>query len=324
MGDFDYAPGTRTGYGAAETSSQDLQFGSSGNTAPQGQRVWDGTGPVREPAAPGSFDYSQPTHEGWNRPPQWGQQQQAASGAPAWQLNPNQVPVNPADFAYGMGAGTSATEVYGGLQNRAEGFYGQGQQALGQNMQARQQQQQALDYYGQMMAGNTPSVAALQQQQGLESALRSQQAMAAGARGGGIGGAQRSAAMNVAGMQQAGVNQAAMLRANEQARAAEMFGTTATGIRTADQAQMATLMAEAGATTQMSNQVLEQEGFLRSKYGDLVANSYRDMVAQETQRRGQDVGYQGTLVNAPVPEASGGGGFFESLGGIVEGVGNFF
>ena len=313
MGEYDYTPGTRTGYGAAETSSQDLQFGSSGNTAPQGQRVWDGTGPVREPAAPGSFDYSQPTHEGWNRPPQWGQQQQGVGGPPAWQLDPNQVPVNPADHAFGAGAGTSATEVYGGLTDRAEGFYGQGQQALGQNMQARQQQQAALSYYGQMMAGNTPSVAALQQQQGLESALRSQQAMAAGARGGGIGGAQRQAAQNVAGMQQAGVNQAAMLRANEQARAAEMFGTTATGIRTADQAQMQTLMDQGGFSTQQANQILEQESFLRAQYGELVANSYIEMVSQETQRRGDDIGFESSMLNAPALPGDEKPGFIEGL-----------
>ncbi len=77
--------------------------------------------------------------------------------------------------------------------------------------------------------GNVPSAAGIQQQQGLEQALRSQMAAANSARGGAhnqlaaITGAQNQGAQ----LQQGAINNAAALRAQEQAAARSLFGQQA-------------------------------------------------------------------------------------------------
>jgi hypothetical protein len=88
---------------------------------------------------------------------------------------------------------------------------------------------QALQLQQQAATGGAPSVAALQQQQGLEQALRGQFAAANSVRGGAGNqlqaalGAQNQGAM----MQQAGVNNAAQLRAAEMAAARGEYANSA-------------------------------------------------------------------------------------------------
>jgi len=88
---------------------------------------------------------------------------------------------------------------------------------------------QALQLQQQAATGGAPSVAALQQQQGLEQALRGQFAAANSVRGGAGNqlqaalGAQNQGAM----MQQAGVNNAAQLRAAEMASARGEYANSA-------------------------------------------------------------------------------------------------
>lgn len=76
--------------------------------------------------------------------------------------------------------------------------------------------------------GAVPSAAQIQQRQGIGDAINSQQAMAAGARGGNLAAAMRGAQAAGAGIQARGVGDAAALRANEMATARGQL-TQATG-----------------------------------------------------------------------------------------------
>ncbi len=136
------------------------------------------------------------------------------------------------NYGGSMGAGQAEMGRLGGIagqyQNGAMGDWAQGQGSRGS-------QQDALGLMQQAAYGNAPSVAAIQQQQGLNEALRNQTAMAGGARGAaGIAGAQYNAAQNTGAMQQQGIGNASMLRAQEMAAARGAYGQMSTGIRGQD------------------------------------------------------------------------------------------
>ena len=104
---------------------------------------------------------------------------------------------------------------------------------------ARQQQQQGFDLSLDAALGNAPSVAAIQQQQGLDAALNQQFALASSAQGGPAAqaAAQRLAATQAAGISQQGVNAAAALRAGEMAQARGEVTDAAGQIREGDLGQ---------------------------------------------------------------------------------------
>jgi hypothetical protein len=114
-------------------------------------------------------------------------------------------------------------------------------------VQSRNDQRGALELQRQAALGLAPSVAAIQQQQGLDAALSGQFAMANSARGGAAqrGAAQGMAQQQAGQMQQAAVNQAAALRAGEMAQARDAYGNLGGQIRAGDlgQGQLAGQMA---------------------------------------------------------------------------------
>lgn len=114
-------------------------------------------------------------------------------------------------------------------------YQGMGLGSWDQGQGSRGSQQDALSLMQSAAYGNAPSVAAMQQQQGLNAAIASQQAMAAGARGpGGLAMGQYNAAANTGALQQGSIGQAAMLRAQEMAQARGAYGELAGGIRAQD------------------------------------------------------------------------------------------
>ncbi len=127
---------------------------------------------------------------------------------------------------------TTAQNKYGGIGDIEQA---QANAAWQQQNGARNSQEDSLSLMRQAALGNAPSAAAAQQQQGLDSAIKSQQAMAASARGpGGLASAQYNAAANTGALQQGAVNQAAQLRAQEMAQARGAYGDAASGIRSQD------------------------------------------------------------------------------------------
>ncbi len=103
-------------------------------------------------------------------------------------------------------------------------------------MESRQAQGQARELQRQAAMGQAPSVAAIQQQQGLNQAMGMQMSAAASARGGGPSQAlaARTAMMQGGDMQQAGVNNAAALRAQEMATARDAYMSGSTTMRGQD------------------------------------------------------------------------------------------
>jgi len=176
---------------------------------------------------------------------------------------------------------------------------------------------QALQLQQQAATGQAPSVAALQQQQGLEQALKAQFAQANSARGG--AGNQLQAALNAqnqgAQMQQAGINNAAQLRAAEMAAARGEFANSAfnqAGLEQQRNLSGANLQAQANALNQQgqlaTNQLNQQQQF--SSLGGLQN-------AEELRVRAEmgDVNAQAQLQSAYEQGKSG------LLGGLLSGLG---
>jgi hypothetical protein len=169
--------------------------------------------------------------------------------------------------------------------------------------------------------GTAPSVAAVQQQQGLEEAMRSQMAMAARARGAQRSLGLRSAGMNVAQMQQQGVQNAAMLRAQEMAVARNAYAQAAAERQQLAggldiQRQAAILQArranqDAALAAQQSNQRanLEASGLTLNRNSD-----YRRAIMASL---GNEYDQRMALTGATVPEQTA----FERLGTIASRAG---
>lgn len=134
------------------------------------------------------------------------------------------------------------------------------------------QQRQAMGMAQQAAMGNAPSVAALQQQQGLGQAIRAQMAMAAGARGGAMAqaAARDQAQQQGAMMQGQAVNQAAQLRAGEMAQARGEYGQQASQYRgqSADQAYHQAAMDDA----QRARNDAQQQFYEQQRAGVNAAN----------------------------------------------------
>jgi hypothetical protein len=128
---------------------------------------------------------------------------------------------------------------------------------------ARNNQMDALRLQQQAAYGNAPSVAAVQQAQGLDAALSSQFALANSARGGAaqraaaFGGAQAQAGQ----MQQAAVRDAAALRAAEMAQARDAYERIGTNVRAGDvgQAQLEAQIAQQQAGLNQQQQLANQQ-----------------------------------------------------------------
>ncbi len=146
-------------------------------------------------------------------------------------------------FQYGGRPGAAAADMdryrnmgraWSGLQSPGND-YGQANGYAGMGDQARGSQQDALGMMRDAAMGNAPSVAQLQQQRGMQDAMSSQLALAAGARGAsGLAQAGYNAAGNVAALQRGGAMDASMLRANEMANARGAYGQMGTAMRGQD------------------------------------------------------------------------------------------
>ena len=172
---------------------------------------------------------------------------QGVFGGDADEFQPYSSPTNSSYVYRGQGAGAyqttanaaAATGSIGQDRKAAQANYGNANQAAqtAANYQAGAQnaglaaQQGAVGMLSNAAAGNTPSAADIQQQQGVDAAVRSQQALAAGARGSaGLASAQYNAGQNTANVQQTAVDQGAQLRAQEQATARQAYAGAAQGL----------------------------------------------------------------------------------------------
>ncbi len=182
-----------------------------------------------------------------------GQYNQFQWGGHGQHYNPNYDPTNPnsgpqydspsgaqEDVARyrGMGADMGNRSAPGVDYTDGNFYAGMGNQSRGLGMDSRGSQTDALGMMRSAALGNAPSVAQLQQQQGIQSALGSQMALAAGARGAsGLAQAGYNAAGNTASLQRQGVADNSMLRASEMANARGAYGQMASGIRSGDMQQ---------------------------------------------------------------------------------------
>lgn len=163
------------------------------------------------------------------------------------QANPGDTGYKPFDYGGHQGLADSEANHYRQMANS----YGSRQAPTTDYTLANQdrgQQQSALGLQQSAAMGQAPSVAAIQQQQGLNQAMGMNQSMAASARGGGNSQAlaARSALANNADMQQGAVNSAAMLRAQEmaQARGDYMSGAMGMGAQDMGRAQYESTLAQ--------------------------------------------------------------------------------
>jgi hypothetical protein len=172
----------------------------------------------------------------------------------------------------------AAQADYTGANNAAN--VASGYQTGAQNA-GLQNQQQGLALLGSAAAGNQPSAAAIQQQQGVQSALQTQLALAASARGSaGMADAQYNAGQNAAATQQSAVDNAASLRASEMATAQQAYSGAAAGL------------SAAGANAVQGAQAEQAQQAAQAQYQS--TNQYN----QTNQNTQNDLAYQGLAQNA--------------------------
>jgi hypothetical protein len=174
--------------------------------------------------------------------------------------------LDPNAYQWGGAAGVADAERdrYIALGNGAAGreapsVYSSGFEAdRGLEMQARGNQQNALDQYAGLMNGTGPSLAAIQAQQAQQAAMAQQASMAASARGGGanLAAAQRAAALGGANASGQIANAATMARAQEQLGAIAGYGGLSGQMRQGDasRAGLSGQMGQAQAGTYLSAQ----------------------------------------------------------------------
>lgn len=182
--------------------------------------------------------------------------------------------------AFGHMAGGDSGE-FGRLLGQAEGA----QPTIYQGQQA---QQQAIDAYGKILAGEGPSVAEAQMQQGLGQAQTNAAALAGQTRGGNIASAEQAAMVAQTGASQGAVNDAAALRAGEQQAA--MAGLAQTGGQLAGQGLEQQMgyeqLLSAGQLAQMDAQLQHQLG---NRELDLKARQDRHGRIQNWVKTGSNV-----------------------------------
>lgn len=210
----------------------------------------------------------------------------AARTAQAAQVDPNAFR---AASALGMQNRSGQQLAAGGLGQLQDGF-------------EAGQMRDALDLSRAAAMGEAPSAAAVQQQQGMDAALRSQLALAASARGGPGArvAAQRQAAQNAGLLQQQAVGDAARLRADEMAAARNQFAQQAQGMRAltgSELAQAGGLLTQArGQDIAVAGQELglagQQAGF---DQGANLANLQAGQFADDLNLRREEAALQGFL-----------------------------
>lgn len=170
---------------------------------------------------PTGLSASQNTGHTWGLTDLWG----GDNAYGDWKLNPNSYAPqgDSASFYDSLAkqyAGQNAANAQGAF-NAANTAWGQYMGNYGQQQQAIQGYQGVLDQLQAAAAGQMPSQAELQMQQGIQQSTSAQQALANSARGGpgAWAAAQRASMNNAAQMQQTGIGQAAALRAQEMATA---------------------------------------------------------------------------------------------------------
>ncbi len=203
-------------------------------------------------------------------------------------------------FEYGGAPGVAGAEqdrydaMGRGMHYQGEGYANigaAGQNRMGVSMdpaqmaQSRDAQMSALNLQREAAMGTQPSVAAIQQNMGLQQARAAQQSMAASTRGGAMAqaSANRQAMNNAATMQAGGVQQAAMLRAQEMenARAGYLGGSNALRGSDFQQAQYGAHLQDAqrgrndalqmgmtNAQVGMTNARMQAEGMRRGVFQD--------------------------------------------------------
>ncbi len=168
----------------------------------------------------------------------------------------------------GAAAGSTAAPTINKAQTNSDA--GQAYDSRNLGMQSRENQNQALNMMRDAAQGNAPSAAALQMKAGTDAAMRSQLALAAGARGASaLAGAQYNAAGNNAALNQQNTQQTGILRAQEMAQARGAFGQQAGDMRNQDAQQrsqdlqargMSAQEAQAQAQLEMQQRGLNQQG----------------------------------------------------------------
>lgn len=161
----------------------------------------------------------------------------------------------------------------------------------------RGNQTQALNLMRGAANGMAPSVAQLQQQQGIDAAVRSQQAMAASARGpAALAMANSNAAANTAALQQQGIAQNAQLRAQEMAQARGDFAGMASTMRSSDLSaqQLAAQDAQSAAQLQMATRAQNEQAQLQFQQLGLQAQGMgmQNEMANAQFGGAQDLAYQ--------------------------------
>lgn len=198
---------------------------------------------------------------------------------PAYQVDPN-------DMYYGGQYGADNLANYGITEGNQAGTMGnyynnlaqqnrgaqawENQDLSDQEAQARGYDQQgALQLMREAALGNAPSAAQMQMQQGLNSALASQQAISGGARGaGGIAMAGANAAAQAGNLQQNAFTQGAQLRAQEMAEARGAYGSLASQIRAQDQARLQQASGMSQFNANLNDQYRLGMGQLGNAYGN--------------------------------------------------------
>jgi hypothetical protein len=182
---------------------------------------------------------------------------------------------------------TAPTVDVGKNANRVGQTIDQSGVQLGQmlGLQDRMSQQDALGMQRMAAMGQAPSVAAIQQQQGLDAALSGQFALANSARGGVAqrAAAQSGAAMQAGQLQQAAVGQAAALRAGEMAQARGAYGDLAGTMRAGDlgQAGLAGQMATSQAGLYQQQQLANQGVVADARQTDAQLAAAQQLANQE-------------------------------------------
>lgn len=182
----------------------------------------------------------------------------------------------------------------------------QGQQVYGEQQGLAGQQQGLASMLGAQALGGGPNPAAIQFQQGLGQSMAAQQAIAASARGGGMGleAAERNAAGQAGSMQQTAVNQLGAQEAQQQLSAEQQLG--------AQQQAMGSTYGNAG-------NALANASSLYGNQGNMLGNA-----GQSYGNQGQALGQVGSTYGAQGQTLSGIGSAYGNAGTALGQVGSTY
>lgn len=199
----------------------------------------------------------------------------------------------------------------GGLAGGYETGFGN---SMADRMAARGSQNNALDLMRNAAEGNAPSVAEIQQREGLNAAMRNQQALAGGARGAaGLAGAQYGAAQNTAMMQQQGIGQASALRAGEMANARGAYGQMGLGMGAQDLSAAGLYGQQAMGFENLGQNARFHSMDATQRYLEMLGNQRAQTAAQEAANRNAAYGV--------VKDVVGGAAGLATYGALKNGAG---